>query len=726
MARARRKKAHEEGDQPPRKAPIVGIGASAGGIKPLQTLFEHLPVDLGLTYVVILHMAPEAHSQLASILAARTSMPVETVLGPTALEANHVYVISPDRALSISDHQISSDPFDTPRGQRAPIDTFFRSLAAHHTDGFAIVLSGAGSDGSLGVKAVKEAGGIVLVQEPREAEHPSMPNSAISTGMVDVILPVADLARRLAEMARSPAAQSVLTLADGNEEFLRRVLAHVRVRTGHDFSKYKHSTVVRRIQRRAQVSRREGLKDYYAYLRENADEAQALFADLLISVTSFFRDHAAFDALIAQVIPRLFEGREAADQIRVWVPGCATGEEAYSIGMLLLEEASRRDVRPELQVFGSDLDTAALAIAREGRYPITVETDIGEERLRRFFSREGDHYRVKRELRDIVLFASHSLLRDPPFSRIDLISCRNLLIYLERDLQQQVIGTFHYALAPNGYLFLGSSESAEHPSSLFHATDREAHLFQATAVRPDKLPILPRLVGLPSSLEAPQSRAPPSAAARAVEGASHREALELTAPPSILVDESHHALHLSESAGRYLQPSGGPVSVDIIELARPELRLDLRAALYRAFERHESTLSMPILVRFNGDSHRVYLQVRPVPQENSRAPRRAIVMFIEGEAVEDDREIAVGDDHRTSDETVRRLAEELRLTQARLRAMNEESEAANEELRAANEELQSINEEYRSTSEELETSKEELQSVNEELQTVNNELKLKL
>jgi two-component system CheB/CheR fusion protein len=727
MARAQRKDVGRKGDPPPRKAPIVGIGASAGGIKPLQTLFRSLPVDLGLTYVVILHMAPEAHSQMCSILAARTSMPVTTVLGPTALEPNHVYVISPDRALSMTDHQISSDPFDKPRGQRFPIDTFFRSLAAHHSDGFAIVLSGAGSDGTLGVKAVKEAGGIVLVQDPQEAEHPSMPSSAISTGIVDVVLPVADLAKRLAEIARSPAARTISSLANDDEEVLRRVLAHVRVRTGHDFSKYKRSTVVRRIQRRAQVARREGLTDYYAYLRDSAEEAQALFADLLISVTSFFRDPAAFDALVSQVIPQLFDGKEAGDQIRVWVPGCATGEEAYSIGMLLLEEAGRRGLRPELQVFGSDLDAAALGVARVGRYPVTIETDIGEERLRRFFTREGDHYRVKRELRDIVLFASHSLLRDPPFSRIDLVSCRNLLIYLERELQQQVIGTFHYALSPNGYLFLGASESADHPGALFHVKDREAHVFQATATRQDKLPVLPRLVGLPSGSEPAQSpHAPPSGPARGSEGASHRQALERAAPPSILVDDSHHALHLSESAGRYLQPSGGPLTADITELARPELRLDLRAALYRAFERNEATLSMPILVRFNGDSHRVYLQVRPVPQENSRAARRAIVMFIEGEAVEDNHEIAPAVDDRTAGEAVRQLAEELRLTQARLRTTHEESEATNEELRAANEELQSINEEYRSTSEELETSKEELQSVNEELQTVNNELKLKL
>lgn len=723
--RAQGGRAGDEDDAAAKPPLIVGVGASAGGVQALQTLFAGMPDDLGLAYVVILHMAPQLPSELNHILSARTKMTVTTVQGETKLEPNHVYVIPPDRELTISDHTLTASAFSEPPGRRMPIDVLFRSLARHHSDGFAIILSGAGADGSLGVKAVKEAGGIVMVQDPNEAEHASMPNAAINTGVADVVLPASELGARLGELARSPH-QKPTAPVNGDEEIIRRVLAHVKVRTGHDFSKYKRSTVLRRIQRRAQVARRDGLDDYYNFLRDNADEAPALFADLLISVTAFFRDPEAFDALAAQVIPRLFDGKEAADQVRVWVPGCATGEEAYSIGMLLLEEASRREVRPEIQVFGSDLDGNGLAVARDGRYPLSIEGDVSEERLRRFFSRDSDQYQIKRELRDIVLFAGHSLLRDPPFSRIDLISCRNVMIYLERDLRQQLISTFHYALNPNGFLFLGASESADHQDGYFKVLEREAHIFQAVVGRGERLPSLPRLIGTPSTAELSQ---PPRSAAPArppVEGVGHSDALEQTAPPSILVDESHHAIHLSGTAGRYLQPSGGPLSADIIELARPELRLDLRAALYRAFERNEGSLSMPILVRFNGDSRRVYLQVRPVKQGDERAPRRAIVMFIEGEAVEDNFEAAEPADERTSSEAVRRLAEELRLTQARLRTTREESEAANEELRAANEELQSINEEYRSTSEELETSKEELQSVNEELQTVNNELKLKL
>jgi two-component system CheB/CheR fusion protein len=697
-------------------------------VQALQTFFETLPADLGLAYVVILHVAPDRESELGRILSSRTRMPVTTVSRPLPLEANHVYVIPPDRRLSITHERIAAEPFAEPTGRRLPVDHFLRSLAAQHGDGFAVILSGGGSDGALGVKAVKEAGGIVLVQDPAEAEHNSMPTSAIATGAVDIVLPVRDLAKRLIELAAAKQRLPDGELADGDEEYLRRILAQLRVRTGHDFTSYKRSTVLRRIQRRSQVARRDHLGDYYAYLRDHADEAQALFADLLISVTSFFRDPHAFEVLAKEVIPQLFDGREAAEQVRVWVPGCATGEEAFSIGILLLEEASRRDLRPEIQVFGSDLDSSALAVGREGRYPVSIEADVTTERLRRYFVRDGDHYQVKRELRDIVLFANHSLLRDPPFSRIDLISCRNLLIYLERELQQQVIATFHYALAPSGFLFLGSSESAEHPSALFRLLNRETHLFQAVAGRKDALPTLPRLVGAPVAAGvAPVLRQPGDQAVS--DGATHREGLEQAAPPSILVDGAHHAVHLSELAGRYLQPSGGRLTADVIELARPELRLELRSALHRAFERAEASLSMPILVKFNGDSHRVYLQVRPLQPIGERGTRRAIVFFIEGEAVEESVEAAAAAatiDDRVGGEAVRRLAEELRLTQGRLRAMREESEAANEELRAANEELQSINEEYRSTSEELETSKEELQSVNEELQTVNNELKLKL
>ncbi|MBW9064397.1 PAS domain-containing protein [Rhizobium herbae] len=705
--------------------PIVGIGASAGGVQALQTFFAGLPSDTDAAFVVIVHLDPDARSELASILASRTQMPVTQVEDEARLESNHVYVIAPNRRLKIADGTIAALPFEEPRAHRAPIDLFFRSLAEQQRSGFAVVLTGAGADGAIGVKAIKEAGGIVLVQDPSEAEYASMPRNAIATEVADFVLPIRELTDQLTELLNIPASVVAHHIRPNDEDTLGRILAHVRVRTGHDFSQYKRATILRRISRRAQVTRKETLAEYYAYLRENVEEAQALFSDFLISVTTFFRDPAAFKSLADNVIPQLFDGKAAGDSIRVWVPGCATGEETYTIGILLLEEAARRDLAPEIQVFGSDLDLGALAIAREGRFPATIESDLSEERLRRFFQREGDHYRVRRELRDVVLFASHSLLKDPPFSHLDMISCRNLLIYLDRQLQQQVCNTFHYALNPGGFLFLGSSESADNPAGLFRTVDREARIYRSAAAASDRRPGLPVLLGPHQSAErAPVIVRPPSLASSVSEAALHRQMLEKIAPPSMLVDESQRAIHLSENAGRFLRPSGGPVSTDATDLVREEFRFDLRAALHRAFERNETTLSMPILAQLDGLPHRVYLQVKPILHGSDPA-RHALVLFIEGEAVDKSEEETL-EGRPGNNQPIRQLQEELQLAQNRLRITREESEAANEELRAANEELQSMNEEYRSTAEELETSKEELQSINEELQTVNNELKLKL
>jgi two-component system CheB/CheR fusion protein len=704
---------------------IVGVGASAGGVQALQTFFEMLPEETGAAFVVVIHLDPQSHSDLSSILATRTRMPVLQVTARQQLQSDHVYVIPPGRSLHITDHEISAVKFDEPRGQRAPIDLLFRSMAEQHGDGFAVILTGAGSDGAIGVRAVKEGGGIILVQDPNEAEYPSMPRSAIATGVADFVLPVRELAERLVELVRN---RKILPIPDAyqfDEDLLRRILDQVRVRTGHDFSKYKRSTVLRRIARRVQITRSQSPQDYYDFLRDNADESQALFGDLLISVTTFFRDSEVFETLRSRVLPQLFEARAPDETIRVWVPGCATGEEAYSIAILLLEEAARHELRPAIQVFGSDLDAGAIATAREGRFPAAIETDVNEERLRRFFVRHGDHYRVRQELRDIVLFALHDLLKDPPFSRVDLVSCRNVLIYLDRDLQEQVCSTFHHALNPGGYLVIGSSESAESTPGLFRTVDRNARIYQSEMQPGDKPRLLPRLLGPVGWREhAPALGRALSPSAALGEATLHRRAIEKVAPPSILVDEAHRVVHLSENAGRYALPAGGPLSRDVVDLVRPELRFELRSALHRAFDQQQQTLSLPILVRFNGAPHRVHVLVKPAEENNAVQPRHALVMFIEGEMVPEPVPSAEG--VQPQDETVRRLTEELELTQSRLRTVREESDASNEELRAANEELQSVNEEYRSTAEELETSKEELQSINEELQTVNSELKLKL
>src|SRR4051794_25241993 len=368
------------------KTIVVGIGASAGGVKALQQLFAALPEQTGAAFVVVVHLDPDMRSEMSSILATRTHMPVLQVGKPVALQPDHVYVIPPDRRLQITNDEIAAAEFDEPRGKRAPIDLFFRSLAEQHGDGCAVILTGAGSDGAVGVKAVKESGGIILVQDPNEAEFPSMPRAAIATGIADFILPIRDIAQRLIELVREKRDRgSQAGLRGLNPDLLRRILAHVRVRTGHDFSKYKRATILRRIARRMQVTRSDSPNAYYDVLRDNPDEAQALLGDLLISVTSFFRDKEAFQTLELQVIPQLFHGKFSDRAIRVWVPGCATGEEAYSVAMLLLEQASRHDIRPTIQVFGSDIDAKALAMAREGQYPAAIEADVGEERLRRVF-----------------------------------------------------------------------------------------------------------------------------------------------------------------------------------------------------------------------------------------------------------------------------------------------------------------------------------------------------
>ena len=610
--------------------PTVGIGASAGGVTALQQFFQEIPPDTGAAFVVIVHLEPNYTSELAEILGRKTQMPVQQVNRKVPLEPNKIYVIPPNRRLLITDHEIATFSFDEPRGKRSPIDQFFRSLADQHGDGFGVVLTGAGSDGTDGAKAIKEAGGIILVQDPNEAEYPSMPRSAIATGVADVVAPIQELARQLAELIKVKAHVPAESLAPNDEEVLKRILTYLRSRTGHDFLRYKRSTIYRRLVRRMQVRKVDVLGEYFDLIKRKPEEIQNLFHDLLISVTTFFRDPAAFDSLAQIVIPRLYDKDEVSGPIRIWVPGCASGEEAYSLAMLFADEALRRDVRPEVQIFASDLDMAALAIAREGRYPFAVESDIGEERLRRYFTKEADHYHIRREIREMVLFATHSLLKDPPFSKLHLISCRNLLIYLEKELQQQVISTFNYALKGGGYLLLGSSETAEHPAGLFHSIDRDARIYQSVIRAPGEKDfshvfIPPRVGDMPvfNSLLGSRDCTP---------AATHKRALELTGPPSVLIDVTHQIVNMSEEAGRFIQPSGGQIRNDVTELVRPELRFDLRAALHRALERNQPSLSLPIPVQFNGAPKRVFLQVKPVALEKD-GTRQALVFFIEGDPI---------------------------------------------------------------------------------------------
>jgi len=720
---------------------VVGIGASAGGLKALQSFFDTLPNDTGMAYVVITHLHPGHESHLPEILQSHTRMPVTQVIRLVDVERNHVYVIPPNRRIVMADSKLDIAEFDEPRGRRTPIDLFFRSLASSHPDSAAIVLSGSGTDGAVGIKAVKESGGLLMVQHPDEAEYDSMPRAAIATGLADVVLPAAQLAEKLVYYTRNrpqlPHDENELSTKE--METVQRILAQVHARTGHDFSQYKSSTILRRIERRMQLNGFTTLEAYLGYLRLNIPEATAMFNDILIGVTNFFRDLEAWQTLSEKIIPKLFDGKDIGNTIRAWTIGCATGEEAYTLAILLFEHASKMDIRPKIQVFASDLDENSIMLARDGLYLAAIEADVSPERLERFFTREGDHYRVTSELRDSVLFTNHNVLRDPPFSRQDIISCRNLLIYLQRPLQDNVFNIFHYALRPGGYLFLGNSESAEGLHELFDVIDKSYRIYRAkpwTTERPH-VPSMPLTIlrtdksghhtsGLPYAL-ARYMNEPPALDEK------HRKAIETYGPPSILIDESYVILHISETAGRYLLQPKGPITSDLIKLVRPELQLELRTALFQAFEKSKATFSQPVPVQFNGHPHRVIISVQPrveASEQGRGSVKQALVVFLEDEFDEQAEHLIAAEtteiDERNGNKLVARFEAEVIRLREQLQITIEEYESSNEEMKASNEELQSINEEYRSATEELETSKEELQSINEELQTVNNEMKDKL
>ncbi len=698
---------------------VVGIGASAGGLKAFSQFFDALPEDPGMAFVLVQHLAPNHDSELASLLQTHTALPVAQVTARIRAEPGRVYVIPPGKALRIERGCLLLSEPAHPHGHRAPIDDFFRSLASDQGEqAVCIVLSGTGSDGSAGLRAVKEAGGLTLVQDPGEAQYDGMPRSAVGTGLVDVVLPVAGLAARLVELRRSgrPIPGDAEALPEGDSAALDAVFAALRAEAGHDFSRYKESTVLRRIGRRMQVLGVDSLADYAGALRARPDEAPALLRDLLISVTCFFRDPKAFEAL-EKTIPKLFEGKGPGDSVRVWVPGCATGEEAYSLAMLLCEHASRLGTPPALHIFASDIDEDALAFAREGVYPETIAADVTPERLDRFFEPEGDGYRVKESLREPVLFAVHNLLKDPPFSRLDLVSCRNLLIYLQRETQQRLFELFAYALREPGFLFLGTSESVEGTRGLFAAISKKHRVFRGRNVtRPGPpFPILrPLRRDAPATPKGPVER-PPSL------GDLHtRLLLAHHAPPSVIVGEGNQILHLAGGVGRYLTIPPGEPTHDLLRVAHPSLRPELRTALFYARDRGRTTDGQRVRATLGGDPVGVLLTVRPLA-DSERTEGLLQVVFEEAPA-----EPVPPLEDGAAQPALDYVEDELRRTRERLQSTIEEYETSNEELKASNEELLSMNEELQSTTEELETGREELQSINEELSTVNQELKTKI
>lgn len=705
---------------------VVGIGASAGGLSALKALFAEIPADTGMVFVVIVHLSPEHESALAELLQPQTRMPVSQVTERVKMQPDHVYIIPPGKRLVVKGGHLDLAEFSEPRGQRMPIDLFFRSLAEEHGDGAAIILSGTGSDGAVGIKAIKEGGGLLLVQDPEEAEYDGMPRSAIATGLVDIVATVTQLARELSGIKGRHA--TVPTFIDPDKpnhddtNLLLQILAYVRLRTGHDFSRYKRATLLRRIGRRMQITHTSTLGGYLALIHREDGEAEALFRDLLIGVTEFFREPPSFQALQEMAIPQIFSHKQVGETVRVWSAGCASGEEAYSLAILLMEQAADLDHALEIQIFATDLGEGFLASAREGVYPEAIAADVSEERLQRFFIKEGHHYRVRNEVRERVLFAPHNLLQDPPFSRLDLISCRNLLIYLQRELQEKIFEIFHYALLPHGYLFLGGAESIDGAADLFETVDKHHRIYR----RHEENGAMRRVPSLPLVLHEVRhnpSRTLPTPAAHLVTE-QHGRMVEAYAPPSLLVDGQGHLLYLSETVGRYLQPSAGVWSSELTRALRPELRTELSIALQQAFAQDAPMVSHPVPLKLDGALRYIHMFVHPRQDEESRREKRvALVFFLEGEGetISGSQAEAEGGQGPAT-----QLQAEVRHLQGQLHLLHQEHDLSTEELRAANEELQSINEEYRSTLEELETSKEELQSMNEELRTINQELTSKM
>lgn len=706
---------------------VVGVGASAGGVSALRDFFKEVPKDSDMAYVVILHISPEYDSKLAEILQQQCPIPVTQVKQREKVTPNHVYVIPPNRNLEMTDGHVEPTEFIRADDRRSPVDVFFRTLAetTEHR-AVSVVLSGSGADGTLGLKRIKEFGGVAFAQDPEQAEYRDMPRNAIATGLIDHVLPVGDIPAKIASYKdRLPIdGFAEIDSHETDEQALSEIFTQLRRRTGQDFSNYKRATLLRRIARRTALLELDGLSEYSHYIHRNAVEVKALMKELLISVTNFFRDPDAIEAFNQTIVPRLLDQKVTDEPLRVWVAGCATGEEAYSLAMLLVEHAEKRAGTYNIQIFATDLDEQAIRVAREGFYRDAEVTDVSPERLRRFFNREPEGYRVKRELREIILFAVHNVIKDPPFSHLDLVSCRNLLIYLNRIAQARVLEVLHFSLKQNGYLFLGASESVEGSTELFTVVSKEHHFFQARPAAAHTL-LLPQIpLKPPSSLTIEKDKTPEQV--RALERLSfadlHQRLLEQYAAPSLIVNEQYDIVRLSNRAGRYLQLVGGEPTYNLLKVIRPELRLELRTALYQAVNDRINVETPPLQVSTDEGFEVVNVVVRPVVEIND-GNRGFILVLFEPATSE---KAAVTEIAASTEPLAARLETELVHLKSQLRATVEQYEVQQEELRASNEELQAMNEELRSAAEELETSKEELQSINEELHTVNQELKVKI
>jgi two-component system CheB/CheR fusion protein len=717
---------------------VVGIGASAGGIDALLRFFEAMPADSGMAFVIVLHLSPKYESNVAQILQAKTKMPVMQVNETVAIEPNHVYIIPPSKDLLMNDGTLQVISAARPSGRHTAIDLFLRTLAEVHRErAVGVILSGSGSDGAVGIARIKEKGGITLVQSPDDAGYDSMPRSAIATGAVDLSLPVAEMPQKLITLFHNANSLELPPIGnpeqklgtrkaeahtEDSEKVLMDIMAMLEERTGHDFRHYKRATVLRRIERRMQVNGLPDLMAYRKFLEQHQDETTALLQDMLISVTNFFRDRDAFAALEHDVIPKIFEDTPEGEQIRAWSLGCATGEEAYSLAMLLADRNVLMSKPRSVQIFASDIDERAINIARHGSYPESIIADVSPSRLRQYFDKDEQHYRVKRDIREQVLFALHNVLRDPPFSKLNLIACRNLLIYLNRDIQNRVIEILHYALRPHGYLFLGSAESVDPASRFFVPIDKKHRIYQAANVRPGSFNAVPSSLGPSERLLPVKASKIRSGQHRTSPQEVHHRLLEDYAPPSILIDENNDVVYATRQAGRFLHYPGGETSNNILTTIHPDLQLELRAALFQASQSHQKVTTGYIAISEGRKSTSVRIVICPA-QDQHAATGITLLAFEElGEPIEGQVAIPSSDNNSLA----RHLEEELKQTKEQLRSVVDQYEVALEDVKASNEELQAINEELRSTTKEMETSKEELQSTNEELITVNLEMKMKV
>ena len=707
---------------------IVGMGASAGGLEAFKGFFEAMPDAPGMAFVLVQHLDPTHKSLMVSLLKNHTKMAVTQVRDNTKVVPNHVYIIPPNKDMAILNGKLHLMDPTAARGFRRPIDFFLRSLAEDQTErAVGIILSGTGTEGTLSLKEIKGKGGLSIVQDPTTAKYDGMPRSAIAAGSEDFILPVKEMPEVLLKYAKNrkfKPEDKPIPVSTPNE-LLDKVFILLRNETGCNFSDYKSSTVIRRIEKRMALNQIDKLENYIKHLQKKREEVLKLFKELLIGVTSFFRDKEAFEALRLIAIPKIIENKQDGDIIRIWVAGCSTGEEAYSVA-ILFDEAIRKQTKAlKVQIFASDLDEEAITVARLGVYPETISADVGVERLSRYFQGETHTYRIKKEIRDQIIFAAHNLIKDPPFSKLDMVSCRNLLIYLNADAQQKVFAIFQYALNPKGILFLGNSESLGEYASLFKVLDRKNKIFAITNLKQAKVPDIGYLFQEPIPLKMANTIPQKREWQMSLSGITDKLLLANYAPACAIVNIKGDAVYFSGNTGKYLQPSPGEAKLNIVDMAREGLKNDLRILLSKGRKSKKIQTRENIKVKTNGHEQLIDLSLRPLV-EKGLEDEYWMVTFEDVATVP--KKVAGTTPKKSVENTTElyALEQELAATKEYLRSTIEQLEISNEELKSSNEELQSSNEELQSTNEEMETSKEELQSVNEEIVTVNTELQGKI